>query len=128
MPTEPAARLESQWRDINRSLRHVGKKFKRGARLNVCKEREVLDGVIVLKVSHRSNMERMQEELENPESRKGFMDVLSEAMDNTYEVKLTVVNGGNGSAAQSTSQKSHLVRAAQQMGARVIDEREEETP
>ncbi len=128
LPTEPHARLESQWREITKSLRHVGKKFKLGALLNVCKEREVVDGVIVLKFTHRSNMERMQEELENPESRKGLMDVLSEAMDNTYEVKLTVVNGGNGSAVQSTSQKSHLVRAAQQMGARVIDEREDETP
>ena len=128
LPTEPAARLESQWREITRSLRHVGKKFKLGALLNVCKEREVVDGVIVLKFTHRSNMERMQEELENPENRKGLMDALSEAMGSAYEVKLTVVNGGNGSAVQSTSQKSHLVRAAQQMGARVIDEREDETP
>ena len=127
MPTEPAARLESQWREITRSLRHAGKKFKLGALLNDCKEREIADGVIVLKFSHRSHMERMQEELENPESRKGLMDALSRAMDNTYEVKISALNGGNA-AAQSTSQKSHLVRAAQQMGARVIDEREEETP
>ena len=127
LPTEPAARLESQWREIPRVLRHVGKKFKLGALLNACKEREIADGVIVLKFSHRSHMERMQEELENPESRKGFMDTLSRAMDDTYEVKLSVVNGGNGALNQSASQKSHLVRAAQQMGARVIDEREEET-
>ena len=108
-------------------MRHIGKKFKLGALLSDCKEREIADGVIVLKFSHRSHMERMQEELDNPESRRGLMNTLSKAMDDTYEVKLLVADGGNGARNHSVSQRSHLVRAAQQMGARVTDEREEET-
>ena len=124
-PSEPTARLDYQWRDITRSLRHVGAKFKLGALLNVCKEREVVDGTIVLKFTHKSNMERMQQELENPECRKAFNEVMSEAMDKPYEVRLTVVNGGGGSA-MGASQKSPLVRAAQSMGARVLAEKEEE--
>jgi DNA polymerase-3 subunit gamma/tau len=126
-PSEPAARLEYQWKDITRSLRHVGKKFKLGALLNVCKEREVVDGTIILKFTHRSNMERMQLELENPECRRTFNEVVTKAMDGPYEVKFTVANGsGNGNGGYSVAQKSHLVRAAQSMGARVLGEKEEE--
>lgn len=127
VPSEPAARLEYQWRDITRSLRHVGSKFKLGALLNVCKERDVVDGTIVLKFTHKSNMERMQQELENPECRRAFNDVMVKAMDKAYEVRLTVANGSGGGTMQGASQKSPLVRAAQSMGARVLAEKEEET-
>ena len=91
----------------------------------MCKERDVVDGTIVLKFTHKSNMERMQQELENPQCRKAFDDVIAKAMEKTYEVRLTVVNGGGGGAMQSASQKSPLVRAAQSMGARVLEEKEE---
>jgi len=125
MPAEPAARLDFQWRDITQSHRHVGVKFKLGGLLNVCKEREVVDGTIVLKFTHKSNMERMQQELENPECRKTFNDVIAKAMDKNYEVRLTVLTVNGGSAMQSASQKSPLVRAAQAMGARVLADNEE---
>jgi DNA polymerase-3 subunit gamma/tau len=125
VPTEPAARLDFQWRDITQSLRHVGVKFKLGGLLNVCKEREVVDGTIVLKFTHKSNMERMQQELENPDCRRTFNDVLAKAMDKNYEVRLTVLTVNGGSVTQSASQKSPLVRAAQAMGARVLADNEE---
>ena len=125
VPTEPAARLDFQWRDITQSLRHVGVKFKLGGLLNVCKEREVVDGTIVLKFTHKSNMERMQQELENPDCRRTFNDVIAKAMDKNYEVRLTVLTVNSGSVTQSASQKSPLVRAAQAMGARVLADNEE---
>jgi len=125
VPTEPAARLDFQWRDITQSLRHVGVKFKLGGLLNVCKEREVVDGTIVLKFTHKSNMERMQQELENPDCRRTFNDVIAKAMDKNYEVRLTVLTVNGGSVRQSASQKSPLVRAAQAMGARVLADNEE---
>ena len=125
VPSEPAARLDFQWRDITQSLRHVGVKFKLGGLLNVCKEREVVDGTIILKFTHKSNMERMQQELENAECRRTFNDVIAKAMDKSYEVRLTVLTVNGGSVTQSTSQKSPLVRAAQAMGARVLADNEE---
>ena len=112
---------------MSRALRHVGRKFKLGALLNVCKEREVVDGVVILKFSHQSNMERMQQELDNPESRRAFMEALTKVMDSEYDVKVSLVDGGNGAANQNAAQKSHLVRAAQAMGARVVGEKEEES-
>ena len=125
VPSEPAARLDFQWREITQSLRHVGVKFKLGGLLNVCKEREVVDGTIVLKFTHKSNMERMQQELENAECRRTFNDVIAKAMDKSYEVRLTVLSVNGGSVTQSASQKSPLVRAAQAMGARVLADNEE---
>tara|TARA_B100000809_G_C14812939_1_gene414518 strand:- start:53 stop:358 length:306 start_codon:yes stop_codon:yes gene_type:complete len=70
-------------------------------------------------------MERMQQELENPECRRTFNDVIAKAMDKNYEVRLTVLTVNGGSAMQSASQKSPLVRAAQAMGARVSADNEE---
>ena len=129
MSSDSVARLESQWRGLTRELRHVGKKFKIGALLNACKEREITDDTIVFKFSHRSHMERMLEELDNPESSREFQDILFKAMDKTYQVKLSVVETDRGGRPGDQSRTSHLVRAAQTMGARVIDEKEiERTP
>ena len=127
LPSEPAARLESQWRQISRALRHVGQTFKLGALLNGSKEREVADGVITIKFSHRSNAERMQKELENPESSRAIKEVLAKAMGDPYEVEVSAVEDGKGAPGRGAAQRSHLVRAAQAMGARVVDEKEEET-
>ncbi len=125
-PTQPAARLEHQWRAITWDLRHVGARFMLGALLNSCKEREVADDTIVLKFAHRSNMERIQEELDNPESRRALNDALVKAMGSSYRVNVSLVNDGNGSGTQPASQRSHLVLAAQSMGARIVSEKEEE--
>ena len=125
-PAQPAARLEHQWRTITWALRHVGTRFMLGALLNSCKEREVADDTIVLKFAHRSNMERIQEELDNPESRRAMDDAVVKAMGGSFRIKVSLVNGGNSGGTQSASQRSHLVLAAQAMGARIVSEKEDE--
>ena len=117
--------VDNDIKEVARALRHVGKKFKLGALLNVCKEKEVADGVIILKFTHVSNKERMEEEIENPESRKALVDAFEKVMGEPYEVKMATLNGGNGAVTNRPSQQSALVRAAQQMGARVVDEKED---
>ena len=42
-----------------------------------------------------------------------------------YEINLSVVDNMTNAPGKSTAQKSHLVRAAQAMGARIIGERED---
>jgi DNA polymerase-3 subunit gamma/tau len=127
LPAEPSARLEAQWGLILRALRNKGRRFKLDALLRGgCRERQVSDGVITLKFSHRSHVERMQEELENPESKKALKDALANAMGSPYEVEVSVVAGDNSGPQQSASQRSHMVRIAQKMGARVVEEKEEE--
>ena len=127
VPSEPAARLESQWSSVIRSLRHTGRRFKLGALLRGCREREVADGLITLKFPYASHVERMRQELGDPETFKAVREVLATVMDAPYEVEVSLVAGDNSGPKQSAAQRSHLVRAAQAMGARVVDEKEAET-
>ena len=128
LPSEPLPRLETQWGAILKSLsRHKGKRFNLGALLRDCREREVADGLITLKFSHRSHMERMQEELEDPNSRKVLREAVQDALDGPYEIEVSAMEGQANGPRQSPSQRSHLVRAAQAMGAQVVAEKEEES-
>ena len=125
--SEPGSRLESQWDAILKSLSRVkGRRFNLGALLRDCKEREIADGVITLRFSHRSHMERMQEELEDPRARKALQETVTRAMDREYEIEVAAADGQRDGPRQSAAQRSHLVRAAQAMGAQVVGEKEEE--
>ena len=124
--SEPSARLESQWGAIVESLRrHKGKKYVLGPLLKTCTEREVADGVIVLKNPYQSHVERLQEELDDPQSRRVLTESFSRVMDGQYDIKVSLADGENDTPSNSVSQRSHLVRAAHAMGARVVGEAED---
>lgn len=125
-PEEPAALLDRQWGMIANELRFVGSRLKLGAMLRSSKEREVIDDTIILKYPSRSNVDRLQQELDNPESRRALDDAIAKAMGGKFQIKVAFVNGSSGSGSQSAAQNSHLVRAAMSMGARVISEKEEQ--
>lgn len=125
-PEEPAALLDRQWGMIANELRFVGARLKLGAMLRSSKEREVIDDTIILKYPSRSNVDRLQQELDNPESRRALDDAIAKAMGGKFQIKVAFVNGSSGSGSQSAAQNSHLVRAAMSMGARVISEKEEQ--
>ncbi len=126
LPTEPQSKLDSQWNEIVRSLsRHKGRRFNLGALLRDCKEREISDGQIILKFSFKSHMERMEEELSDPQTQKVLKNALANALDGPHHIKVAVVGGGGNGPRQSPALRSHLVRAAQSMGAKVVAEKEE---
>ena len=125
--SEPAVRLEHRWATLVNSLRQSkGKQFWLGPLLKACVECEVSDGSITLKFSHRSHMERMQGELEDPQSRRTLEDAFSKVMDEAYGIRVSVVDGPDRLPARSPAARSPLVRAAQALGARVVDEKEDE--
>ena len=126
LPDEPAARLAHQWNMIANDLRFVGTRLKLGAMLRSAKEREVSGHTIILKYPSRSNVERLQQELDNPESKRALDDAIAKAMGSLFQVEVALSNGANGAGLRRASQSSHLVQAAQAMGARVISEREEQ--
>ena len=126
VPPGPAGALESQWGEVLRSLRHTGRRFKLGALLRGCKEQEVADGIITLKFQHVSHVERMKEELSNPETHKEVNEVLARILEGTYDIKVSSIDGGTINSGEGAAQRSHLVRAAQSMGAQVVGETEEE--
>ncbi len=90
-----------------------------------CREPQIDDGTLTLMFAHRSHMERMEEEIGNPNSRRLVQDAVQKVMGNKYEIKLALVDGQSNGPQQSVAQKSHLVRAARMMGARVVGEKEE---
>ncbi len=117
--------VDVQWRELSRALRHVGKKFKLGALLNVSREHEISDGVIGIRFSHGSHVERMEQELSDPETRQAVAEASARILNGAHELRPSLIaNGGNG-PRQNRAQRSPLVRAAQAMGARVVDEKEE---
>ena len=118
--------MDRQWGMIANELRFVGSRLKLGAMLRSSKEREVIDDTIILKYPSRSNVDRLQQELDNPESRRALDDAIAKAMGGKFQIKVAFVNGSSGSGSQSAAQNSHLVRAAMSMGARVISEKEEQ--
>ena len=126
LPSEPQPRLESQWDAILESLKHAkGRRFNLGALMRDCKEREVADGLITLKFSHKSHMERMEQELSDPQTKKVLNNALANALGGPYDISVGVVDTAANGPRRSPAMRSHLVRAAQNLGAKVIDEKED---
>ena len=84
------------------------------------------DGTITLRYSHPSHQQRMEEELDDPQSRKTLQDAVAKVMGREYEIQALVADAHANSRRGSASKQSHLVRAAQAMGAMVLGEKEEE--
>ena len=119
-----------QWNNTVKSLsRHKGRKYNLGALLRDCKVNSIsLDGkTLVLPFTNKANLERMQEELEDPASRNRMAEALASSFGEGCDYKLTLANGqqANG-GANKTAQQSPLVRAALGMGARILQEQEVE--
>ena len=122
----PPRQADPQWDQVVRSLRHAkGKKYNLGSLLRDCRERRVDDDTLTLMFAHRAHMERMQEEFDDPASRKLVRDAVQSALGSEYEIQVSLADGGGNGPKQNVAQKSHLVRAARMMGARVIAEKEE---
>ena len=122
----PPRQADPQWDQVVRSLRHAkGKKYNLGSLLRDCRERRIDDGTLTLMFAHRAHMERMQEEFDDPSSRKLVRDAVQTALGGELEIEVTLADGGGNGPKQNIAQKSHLVRAARMMGARVIAEKEE---
>ena len=126
--TAPISELGTQWLAAVKVLgRHKGKKYNLGALLRDCKANAVsLDAnTLVLGFSNKANLERMQEEMEDPGSRRQVSEAVTNVFGATYELRLTMANNGATANTVKTAQQSSLVRTALGMGARVLEEIEE---
>ncbi len=118
--------LASQWVATVKALgRHKGKKYNLGALLRDCKPEAIsLEGdTLVLAFTNKSNMVRMQEEIDDPKGRRLVADAVEQFFDQPYEFRLTLVeDAGAGGNSSRSAQNSPLVRAAMGMGAKIIVE------
>ena len=125
LPAEPAARLQAQWPQILRALRNTGTRFKLDALLRSSRDYALDGDRIVVKFSHNSHYDRIKEEMSNSSVLRELKEIINKAMDGDYEVVPEMESEGNGQSMRQANQ-SHLVRAAQAMGARVVEQKEDD--
>ncbi len=138
-PSEPASPVEpppqprpsggpdDRWDQVVRALRLTGSRFKLGALLKGCKEREFADGVVTLRFPYVSHVERVKEELDNPVTRREVEQTLEKILGSPYRMDvLAAADVGNHKQVRAAD-RSPMVRAARSKGAQVVDEREEES-
>ena len=119
--------LRTRWLATVKALnRFKGKKYNLGALLRDCRSDSVTleDDTLVLVFSHRTNMERMQEEMEDPNGRRIISETVEKFFGEPHSFKLTLM-GDNGDASGTRAQHSPLVRTAMGMGARIVEEQSE---
>ena len=122
--------LRSQWLGTVKALnRCKGKKYNLGALLRDCKSETVAieDETLVLTFTNRTNLERMEEEMEDPAGRKMVAEAVERFFGTAYPFRLTLTGETGNGEATHPSQQSHLVRTALGMGigARIIEEQSE---
>ena len=127
LPEDPAARLEVQWPEILRALRNTGSRFKLGPVLRSTRGVSLDGSRIVTPFTHESHFERFKGEMDNPGVKREVSAIINQAMGADYEIVGQLSTENNGPTRKQANQ-SHLVRAAQLMGARIVEQREEGQP
>ena len=127
LPTQPDARLAAVWSDLLRTLRNTGTRFKLGPLLRSAREYNLENNRIVVKFDHSSHIERAESEVGNPTVRRELKEAIAKAMGSEFELSIEPTSGSERTSKRQTDQ-SHLVRAAQAMGARLVETIEEDTP
>ena len=120
-------RLDQQWPAIVRTLsRYKGRRFNIGALLRACQHHSLEGNTLQLEFSHRSHMERMLDEMENPESKRTFISTVASAIGLTEPLELSF-RSPNGQEGRNQARQSPLVQAALGMGGKILEETKEQS-
>ena len=105
-----------------------GSKYNLGALLRDCRSGNVHlsddDSTLVLPFSNAANLDRMQEELNDPRVRDTIEQAIEQSFGSRhpFQVTLAGANGDGAPPARNPVQDSPLVRTAMGLGARILDE------
>ena len=120
------ADLPARWQATVKALnRCKGKKYNLGALLRDCKPDTISlnSDTLLLPFVHRPNLERMQEEMEDPNSRRMVTEAVTKFFGSPYDFKITLAGDSEeGTPANRPNQHSPLVRTALNMGARILED------
>jgi DNA polymerase III subunit gamma/tau len=127
-PIDPNApigeRLVAAWPTILRGLSRVPRRrFDVAALLRSSTKREVVGSELVVRFTHTSNSERLQDELEDPRCRIEVERILEQALGSSYTLKIET-DATRTTANLNADQPGHLVRAAMSLGGQVIQNAE----
>ena len=125
IPSNPDCITDDQWKRIVDDLRFVGTRLKLGAMLRSTKSLEFSDGTITIGYPSQSNVERMQSEMELPDSRRKLSEVLTKVLGKDCRIKV-ILSQKSPLGTQGIIQRSHLAQGAISMGAKVMSTREME--
>ena len=121
--------LQGHWEQAVRQLGRVkGSKYNLGALLRDCRSANVRlsddNSTLVLPFSNAANLDRMQEELNDPRVRDTIEQAIEESFGSRhpFQVTLAGANGDGAPPARNPVQDSPLVRTAMGLGARILDE------
>ena len=115
--------LDEKWNVLLRSLRQTGKRFNLGALLRGCHARDIRSESLILTFLHNSHLERINSELEDAVVKGEMERIVEEVLGKRYDVKAELMSSESSSIGKPAAQSSHLVRAAQSLGARIVEEK-----
>ena len=122
----PADDIPSRWQATVKALgRHKGKKYNLGALLRDCKPDTVAlnNDTLILPFAHSANLDRMREELQDPNSRRIITEAVTRFFGAPYEFEIVLAGQKDeGAAVSRPNQHSPLVRTALNMGARILED------
>ena len=128
-PAASADSLQGRWERAVRQLGRVkGSKYNLGALLRDCRPNSVHlsddAATLVLPFTNSANLDRMQEELNDPRVRDTIEEAIEECFGerHPFTVTLAGTNGDSDRPARNSIQDSPLYRTAIGLGARPIDE------
>ena len=111
------------WDNIVQVLRrHKGKRFFLGALLRDCKLPFFDNDRIMFPFSHRSNLERMETELDDITNKEAVDNAIKEFLGSSHPIEL-ILQEDPSNSGQHASTTSPLVRAIRNMGGRILEER-----
>ncbi len=126
-PSAPAASMAAPpidgWDALVKALsRAKGRRFNFGALLRACKEQTPTGDQLTLSFAHKSHLERLQEELDDPQGMRTVRAALQEHLGTAYELNLVLTEDSNGRNGPSPATESPLVRYAKNLGARIVED------
>ncbi len=118
---------DAQWDALRKATKGLKpNKFNIGALLLDCVKRYTEDDTLVLLFRTRPNMERLQGEIDNPDTRRLIQEAVEQVTGTRYNLRLSLADQGG---SPSSAPRGHLVRAARALGVHIVQEVEsEETP
>ena len=119
--------LDAKWNELLRGLRQTGNRFNVAALLRGCVERKIDGDKLIFLFQHSSHIDRIKGELDDPSIMVQVTDSVEKTLGKKYEIDILLKDQSSGNQGKPASQRSHLVRAAQSLGARIVEERGKQT-
>lgn len=113
-PVDSLAELKAKWKPIIDAVRGTGQRFKIDALLRSGEPVSVESGRILLGFPFQMFVDRMMQEMEHPGTRKALEDAFIGVLGGSRSVECIVI-------AKEKKSGGHLMRAAIEVGAKVVD-------